>query len=148
MNVFKALYCNQYYELKPQGKEDTAQKMGTILSTIALVLFLLSAFFLLMTFMPDFEKELYRFFKSAFGRRTGKAIGKFAGILCLLIGYPIIKFTVGTNKSYNTTITEFNNKSIEEQKQISKKGLKFFVSSVAIIIIVVIIMAIYHTVFD
>jgi hypothetical protein len=142
MNVIKALYCNQYYELKPKGKAHTAQKMGTILSTIALVLFLMSAFFLLITFFPDFEKSLSKLFRNAFGRRSGRVIGKFAGLLSFLVAFPVVKLCFGRDAIYKHTIREFNAKLALDQKQISTKGFRFFVSAVITIIVSVLVIAV------
>ncbi|WP_406684624.1 DUF3784 domain-containing protein [Seonamhaeicola sp. MEBiC1930] len=135
MNVFKALYCNQYYELEPQGKADTAKKMGTVLNAVAIMLILLSIFFLLLTFVPDFERELNKMFKSAFGRRSGRAVGKFVGLAIVALAFPVIRYTLGTEKSYQNIIAEFKSKSAEEQAQISKKGLQFFIRVIVLIAI-------------
>ena len=144
MNPFKALYCNQYYELEPKGKGNTAKKMGTILSTIALVLFLFSLFFLLITFFPDIEKDMDKFFRNAFGRRTGRAIGKFIALALFVIAYPLIRVTLGTEKSYQKTITRFNSKTQLEKEQISKKGLVFFVSSIITVVITIIVVMVFN----
>lgn len=128
MNVFKALYCNQYYELEPKGKADTAKKMGTILNAVAIMLILLSIFFLLVVIIPDFDRALNKMFKSAFGRRSGRAVGKFIGLIIVALAFPIVRYTLGTERSYNKTINEFKSKSAQEQEAISKRGLKFFIN--------------------
>lgn len=132
MNPFKALYWNQYYELKQKGKAHVARKQGTLLATIATVLFIFGVFILLIVFVPDFEKEMNRFLRRSFGRNAGRAIGKISALLLILIIYPIINFTIGSSKSYYQNIVKLSLLSKDEQKEISKKGLKFFISSVII----------------
>jgi len=148
MNLFKTIYCNQYFELEPKGKAHEAQKMGTILSTIVLVLFMLSLFFISITFFPDFEKEMDRFFKKLFGRTSGRFIGKLVGLLLFVASYPIIRFTVGAASSYKKTIARFNLKSQKEKEQISKKGLWFFMSAVITVLIILFMVAIKLNFFD
>lgn len=127
MNLLKAIYWNQYYELKQKGKAHVARKQGTLLVTIAIVLFIFSIFFLLMVFVPDFEKDSNRFLRKSFGRNSGRAIGKIGAILLILVIYPIINFTIGSSKVYYDSIVKSSLLlSADEQKAMSKKGLKSF----------------------
>ncbi len=135
MNVFKALYCNQYYELEPKGKADMAKKIGTILLTIALVILLLALFFLLIAFFPDVERDLDKCFKRTFGNSNGKFIGRFVGLLLFAGVYPLIRYTIGKESNYQNIITEFNTKSKTEKANISRKGLWFFISAIVFLVI-------------
>ena len=132
MNLFGALYCNQYYKLKEQGKEHTAQKNGTILATVALVLFLFGLFMLLISLVPDFEREMNGIFRKVFGvrRSSGRAIGQIIGLLLFASAYPMVKFTVGPDNVYQRTISYFESLTETEQLAISKKGFQFFISSI------------------
>lgn len=138
MNPFKAIYCSQYKELKAQGKEETAQKNGTIICSLTLVLFMLGTFLLLIAFLPGFEKDMTRFFRDIFGRSGGKTIGKLSALVLFAASFPIIKFTVGRNSSYNKTIEKFDKLSELDQKSVTKKGLIFFLSSIGVMVLSVI----------
>jgi hypothetical protein len=128
MNPLKAIYWNQYYELKQKGKAHVARKQGTLLVTIAITLIIFSIFYLLMVLVPDFEKETNRFLKRSFGRNLGRSIGKILAILLIIIIYPIINFTIGSTKTYHDNIVKSSLLlSADEQKELSKKGLKMFI---------------------
>ena len=129
MNILKAIYCNQYYALKKDGKEYAAKKNANIIATITIILFIFSIFLLLMTFVPDLDKEVNRFFRRTFGRGSGKLIGQL--IVLLLFGsvYPLLKFTIGSNRVYNKTIEKFLSFPKELQQKISDKGLVVFILS-------------------
>jgi len=139
MNSFKAIYCNQYYELLPQGKAHSTHKLGTILNTLVLILFVFSAGLLLYVFIPDFEDVIMDPLKKWFGRRNGKLVGKFLGVIIMFICYPIIRYTVGSTNSYDNTIKNFNSLHPIEKEKISKKGMQFFYRSFLILIISIVL---------
>lgn len=126
MNSLKSIYWYTYYELKQKGKAHNARKQGTLLTTVAILLFIMAVFFLLIVFMPDFEKDVNRFLKPYFGRNAGKFLGQIGALILLLIIYPIVNLTIGSSKSYYKYITENSLTSQDEQKTLSKKGIKNF----------------------
>ena len=139
MNLFKAIYCNQYFELKPKGKENSAKKNGTVLSAIALLLYFFSVFFILLLLFPDLGREIEGVFKDVFGRRAGRMAAKISVAVIMVLCFLIVKFTLDKDSVYNKTITEFESMSCEQQANISKQGLIFFVTSIVLIIVSLII---------
>jgi hypothetical protein len=131
MNVFKALYCNQYYELKPKGKGDAAKLNGSRLLAVCLAIDLILLVVILMVLSGDFADAFGDLIKDIFGRRTGRTVGKVLALIPFLIFLPLIQYTLGTDASYNKTISEFESLSPEEQKRVSKKGLVFSIISFA-----------------
>ncbi|HOP22620.1 MAG TPA: hypothetical protein PK055_00610 [Gammaproteobacteria bacterium] len=134
MNLFKAIYCNQYFELKPKGKENSAKKNGTVLSAIALLLYFFSVFFILLLLFPDLGREIEGVFKDVFGRRTGRLAAKISVGVIMVLCFIIVKFTLDKDSVYNKTITEFESMSGEQQAKISKQGLIFFISSIVLVV--------------
>lgn len=130
MNPFKALICQQYYSLQKQRKEVLARRSSTVVSAICIVLIMFGTFLLLMAIFPDLDRIMNRFFRKSFGRSSGKFIGQLIGLSLFILSYPIIRFTVGSEKSYNRTITSFMILPKIEKEAISKKGLKFFIGSI------------------
>lgn len=131
MNLLKTIYCNQYFELKQKGKEASARKNGTILTTLALVLVLFAIYILWITFFPDAERTMNRFVRKTIGRTSGRMLGKILALVLMTVSYLLIRYTLGTVKSYQKTITVFSKLSADEQERISKKGLKIFLMSIA-----------------
>lgn len=135
MNFFKAIYCNQYFELKEKGKENAAQKNGTTLASIALMLFFISFAFILMVVFPDFDHAFERFFRDIFGRKAGRIAAKIVVVILFASSFLIIKLTLGKNSSYTETIKKFETLTPQQQQSISKTGLIFFISSIVLVII-------------
>ncbi len=143
MNILKQLYCNQYYELKPQGKEASALDNGTKLVTIALVLYALSISFLLILIFPDLKDFFEDILQDIFGRRSGRTIGQIIAALFFASFYFLVKLTLGKKESYENTIAEFETLVEEEQKKISKNGLIFFVLGIGIFAVSMILFFIF-----
>ena len=144
MNLLKAIYCNQYYELKQKGKEVSARENGTALTAVALMLSVFALLLLSILFVPGLEKDINHFIIDLFGMRSGKTAGKYLGIGIIAICWPIIRFTLGTESSYNKTIHEFESLNKEEQLKISKKGLYTFIAAVAFFGLVFLLFLIGH----
>jgi len=142
MSPFKAIYWNQYFELKKKQKESAARANGTGIVTMTIVMFLFAIFMLLMTFYPDFERDTSRFVSKSFGRNSGKMIGQMGIILLILIIYPLIKYTIGTRNYFFRTVVKYSILSQDEQKQISKKGMKYFIGSILLFVLSIITMII------
>lgn len=135
MNLFKAIYCNQYFELREKGKENAAQKNGSVLASIALMLFFISLAFILMIVFPDFDHAFERFFRDIFGRSAGKIAAKIVVVILFASSFLIIKLTLGRDSSYAKIINDFEALSAKEQRSVSKKGLIFFISSIVLVIV-------------
>jgi Mn2+/Fe2+ NRAMP family transporter len=128
----KAIYCNQYYELKPKGKEDLVKEYGTALSTVAVMLVLFAIYMTAISLFPDVEKVSRDIIKDIFGLQTGKSAGKILGLFLVFVSWPIVRFTVGTEQSYQSIIAEFDQLDAEEQQKVSKFGLWSFIGAVII----------------
>ena len=128
----KAIYCNQYYELKPKGKADRAKENGTVLSAVAVMLLVFAVFLITISFFPDVEKASRDLIKDVFGFRTGKSAGKILGLFLVFISWPFVRFTVGTEQSYQNTISTFEAMDAEEQQKVSKYGLWSFIAAIGI----------------
>ena len=122
MDLFKTLYCYQYYRLNKEGKEGNAQIMGNILSAIAFLLIVLSVYFLFVALFPDFEKDMMQELTKLFGRSSGKLFGKKILFVVFIAAYPLMKYIYGTDEAYKKTILEFNTYSEIEKSKLAKKG--------------------------
>ena len=129
MNALKALYCNQYYELKPKGKEASARDNGTRLLTVSVALNIIFLVVLMMVFSEGFVDAFEDILKDIFGRRRSRSLGKFVALIPFLISYPLIRYTLGRQESYDSLIEYFDQLSPDAQKRISKKGLNYFIAS-------------------
>lgn len=131
MNVLKALYANQYYELKPKGKEGAARSNGTRILGICLAIDFLLLAVIVMVISPDLADAFSDLIKDIFGRRQGRTVGKVVVLIPFLIFLPLVHYTLGSPSGYERTINEFESLPAEQQKQISKKGLVFAIVSFA-----------------
>jgi hypothetical protein len=58
---------------------------------------------------------------------SGKNTGKFLGVVFGVIIFLCLKFSIGTKNWYDKTIDQFRSLNEEEQKKISKKGIRFVI---------------------
>jgi len=135
MNIFKQLYCNQYYELKPKGKAASAMANGTGLVTVALALYALALYFILTLISHDFRDLVEDFLENVFGRSSGRTIGRIIAGVIFVVFYFLVKHTLGNKVNFEKTIAEFEALDESDQKKISKNGLIFFVSSIGVFVI-------------
>lgn len=126
MNPIKIIYSCHYFDLKKQGKEFTARKSGTLIVSLLLFLLALSTFLLMIVYHPNFESTISNFFYKFFGLKTGKGISKLVLVLVFGIIFYGIKYTVGSQNTYNKTIEEFSLLSEYEQKKIKRIGNIYF----------------------
>src|SRR5688500_12393192 len=107
MNLFQSIYCNQYAELKRNGRDATkARKNGIILIAAMLVLDVFLFMMLINTFAQDSAagKSMIKFFEQfGSGRNTGKLLG--AVLFFLIIG--VVYITIGKQNYFDKTITKF-----------------------------------------
>lgn len=128
----KAIYCNQYFSLKPRGKVGLAREYGTALSTVAVMLVLFALYMTTISLFPGVEKTAHELIKDIFGFKTGQSAGQILGLFLVFVSWPIVRFTVGTAESYQNTIEQFLKLSAEEQQKVSKYGIGCFMGSVII----------------
>jgi hypothetical protein len=135
MNLLQSLYCNQYLELKQQGKESAANKNGNVIATVSLfcnvvtVLMLLSV---LSNFFADYMGDAIR---NVFHGSSGRMVGRLIAIIGLALTFPIVKFTVGKKEYFDKTIATFEALPEAEQKAASKRGLIYFFGSIGAAIV-------------
>lgn len=134
MNPIKIIYSCRYFDLKKQGKENTARKSGTLIVSILLFLLVLSAFLLSIIYYPNLETTITSFFDKFFEGRIGKKISKLVLVLVFGIIFYAIKFTVGNQNSYNRIIEEFSLLTDYEQKRIKRIGNIYFLIPIIIFI--------------
>ncbi len=84
-----------------------------------------------MNFIPDFADAFADSIKDVFGRKNGRALGKIVAVIPFLIFLPLVRYTLGTQKSYQSTINQFENQSKDSQRKISRRGLIFAIVSFA-----------------
>ncbi len=143
MNILKQLYCNQYYELKPKGKGDSALGNGTALVTITLVMLILGLLFLLVALVPDFSDSMEDLLEDIFGRRGGRSIGVIIAGVTFVIIYLGIKYTLGKKENFEKLIIQFEALDEVDQKRISKNGMTFFLTGLGIFVLSVLLMMIF-----
>lgn len=140
MNVIKSLYASQYYELKKKGKEETSLQNGVVLTTLALLVNFFTVVLLMILISPDIGDFFEDLIEDIFGRSSGRSIGRIIAIIPFGIIYLIVKYTSGRQANYDRTIEEFETLSEDQQKQVAKKGMYYFVGS---LIAVAIILALF-----
>lgn len=145
MNIFKALYCNQYYELKPKGKGAAARTNGTRLLAVGIALNIITIVVFMMIFSGYFTDAFGDMVTDIFGRRSGRSLGRVIALIPFLIALPLIRYTLGTEANYNTLIAGFESLSPEEQKRVSTKGLYYFIISMGAFILALILAFIFLT---
>ncbi|HAA15244.1 MAG TPA: hypothetical protein DCE41_27530 [Cytophagales bacterium] len=137
MNLIQALYCNQYFELKPKGKADMAKKNGTALTAIALVMYVFGFIFLAMIISPGLDEAMGDLLKDIFGRRQGRMVGRLVALVVFAAIFGIVKLVWDREPVYQATIQQFERMPEGEQARISKKGFRFFVFSLPSIALVI-----------
>lgn len=141
MTLLQSLYCNQYYDLKKQGKEYAAHKNGNITVTVSLLFNVCTVFFLLAFLSDSFADFIGHGFKHFFQGITGKGMGRLIALLLMATIYPIVIYTVGKKENFDKTIAAFEAMSDAEQKEVSSKGIKYFFGSIGIAFVSVLLFA-------
>jgi hypothetical protein len=131
MTIWDCITCNQYMELKERGKERAARQNGTLLVAIVFL-----SHFLLLVYggvwlIPGLKPAIVTALGNFFGAASGSAIGRFIALPMIGVFYLIARYTIGTQRHYETTIREFNALPPEKQKRISTAGIAYFFISLA-----------------
>lgn len=130
MTLLQSLYCNQYLELKQQGKESSAHKNGNVIATVTLFCNVITVLLLLSVLSDVFADYMGDSIRSVFGGSSGRMIGRLIAIIGLVLIFPIVNYTVGKKENYDKTIAAFEALPAEEQKAVSKRGLVYFFGSI------------------
>lgn len=122
MTLLQCLFCNQYAEISKKGGDARKAQLNTLLlATVLITLLIITAFVFYDRLNPGFLNK----YLGGLGIR-GKDIGRLASAIVGVIIFFLLKFTIGQKSWYDKTIEEFNYQSEEEQKRISRKGIRFF----------------------
>ena len=129
MKLLQSLYCNQYLDLKKQGKEYAANKNGNVTATVSLFCNVITVLFLLSVLSNVFADYMGDTIKNVFHGSSGRMTGRLIALLGLALIFPIVKFTIGKKENFDATIAAFEALSEEQQKAVSKRGLIYFFGS-------------------
>lgn len=137
MNLFQAIYCNQYEELLRTGRDThKARKNGIVIITVAVVI---NLFTLLYTAMllgrgGPFAPWLHQLTGAlGSGRRAGQVV---ALILIGVVGV-LVYFTFGRAAYYHKTIAQFHTLPPARQKRIARLGAAYLLGSVGLLILLI-----------
>lgn len=120
----------------PPSKNATT---GNIVAAITIFLYVTSIFLLLMAIIPDFADSMEDFVEDIFGRKSGKAVGQLVALLGIALVFPLLKFTIGSEKNFKKTISRYEQLEGEEKTMAAFKGLMFFIGSVALIFVAILV---------
>ena len=92
-----------------------------------------------LIFIPNFGVDIANFLETLFGKSSSRFIGK---LIVFLLGVPIyfmVKHTIGSKESYKKIIVAFQNFDKVKQEKISKKGIVYFLGTVFLFIICLVV---------
>ena len=118
--------------MKQKGKEEKALVTANVLVATMFCFLGGSLFFLQMIFFPDYEG--FNFIFDSLPTGSDKLNGKILGLLFLLIFFLIVRFTIGTKKSYEKSIAVFEQLPPEEQHRLARRGNVLFIGTVVLLL--------------
>src|SRR5258705_13124303 len=122
MNFFQSLFCNQYAEIKARGGDVTKAQLNTILlSTVLITLYIVIIFMLYGRLNPGF---LERSFSTS--NLSGRTVGRLLAAIVGLMVFILMRRAIGSKAWYDKTVNEFERMRPEEQKETTKKGIRYF----------------------
>ncbi len=132
MNYIQSLYCFLIQgRLKENQSVSDSPVTGNIVLSVSIILILTGVLFVLMAIVPDFRDYM----EDIFDGRSGRTIGRLLVIGLLVLIYPIIHFTVGSQKNYMGIKKEFFDSPEEQREVYASKGKKLFFGSLIIFFI-------------
>lgn len=141
MSPLKLIYWSLYNDFKKRGDEKKARANGTLISTILIFLLLFAGFLLCIIYYPDFEQKSTKFLISIFDDKSAiKGISKLFLFAFFGIIYILVKYTIGTEASYNKIIKEFYLLSPEQQKGIKKRANPYFLTPIILFVVTMILL--------
>lgn len=130
MNLFESIYCLMYHDRLKEGYKPSGSPLtSNIVLSLCFVMIIVTLLLLMAFFVPDALEDLFG------GGRSGRTIGRLMAIGLLIVIFPIIYYTIGTDKNYDSIINRFTNLSQVEQQEVVTKGRRFFIGSMAVIAI-------------
>ena len=88
INILRSVYCDQYRELKQNGKEQRALENRTRILTISVAFNVISIVVIFMVISENFAYAFGDLIEDIFGRKTGRSIGRFIAFTPFLIRLP------------------------------------------------------------
>ena len=126
MNYIASFYASLYdSRVKANQPASESPLNGNIILSLCLIMLIGSLIVTISLLFPGFGDVFEDLLKDIFGRRLGRTMGKFLVIIGLLIFFPIIRFTVGTDANFQKNLADFRALSESEQDKVSKKGAWF-----------------------
>ncbi|MEM7106380.1 MAG: hypothetical protein AAF502_24850 [Bacteroidota bacterium] len=136
MNLLKSVYVYLHdARLKEGYTSGSSPTTGNIVLACSLTMLIVSIALSTALLFPDVADWFDDTLKDIFGRSSGKTIGRLIGIALILLIYPILKFTVGTDESFYNAISEYEGMSDEDKEKTAKRGKWFFLTSICTIAI-------------
>ena len=129
MTFLEALYGSQYYEIHQKGRDGNKGRLnGNLFLSTLIVLFILAALMVSISFIPGFNESLTKNIRSIFGYSSGRSIGKLLAIPVLGIIYLVIIKTVGSESNFKNKVDAFMQYPDEVKKKANAKLLiPFFI---------------------
>ena len=134
MTFLEALYGSQYYEIHEKGRDGNKGRLnGNLFLSTLIVLFILAALMVSISFIPGFNESLTKNIRSIFGYSSGRSIGKLLAIPVLGIIYLVIIKTVGSESNFKNKVDAFMQYPDEVKKKANAKLLiPFFILGVIV----------------
>jgi len=134
VTFLEALYGSQYYEIHEKGRDGNKGRLnGNLFLSTLIVLFILAALMVSISFIPGFNESLTKNIRSIFGYSSGRSIGKLLAIPVLGIIYLVIIKTVGSESNFKNKVDAFMQYPDEVKKKANAKLLiPFFILGVIV----------------
>lgn len=132
MTFIQALYGSQYYEILLKGKDGAKGRFnGNIFLSAFIILIAMTATAITMTLSPAAANRIERLASFIAHGQSGRITGKLLAIPAIAVCYLVIANTIGSVKSYNKIIKEFNLLPAAEKNKANRKVLVPFFTVLA-----------------
>lgn len=133
MTFIQALYGSQYYEITQKGRDGAKGRFnGNIFLSAFIILIVLTIIAAVITFSPAAANSFDHGASFIANGASGKATGKLLAIPAMVICYLLIANTIGSAKSYNKIIEDFNLLPAAEKDKANRRVLAPFLIVLAL----------------
>ena len=143
MNPFSAMYCYMYRGSQKSGGSYNPQGSANLVLSVVCTLLVMAVMFLLMVISDDFGDAVEKFVRRNLGMKSGRSIGVMLGSALILIFYPMISYTVGTNRSYAKIIDRYVEMDETMQNKVTGNAAKLLYGSIGLFFLSFILAAIF-----
>lgn len=127
MDILESIFCYLHAENEKEGKPISYDATsGNMIISLCLVMLPIGLFFWILLLSPNTTESLEGFLDILFGPKNGKFIGQFLILTLLILIFPTIKKTIGTQENYERILELYLNMSEIEQEKAVKKGRNLF----------------------